>query len=71
MLNKILKSIVFKRIHYAVEILKTFKHINERTQTTINKYNFAIYHKESLYYMKRTKEENNVIFQLKCERRLR
>ena len=33
-------------------VVNVFKHVNERTQTTINKYNFAIYHEENSYHMK-------------------
>ena len=48
-----------------------FKHINKRTQTTINKHSFTTYYEKSSYYIKRIKEENDVIFQLECKRRFR
>ena len=50
-LNKVLKLIVSKRIHYVVKTLRTFY-----------KHNFATYHKKDSHNIKYTKEKNDIIF---------
>ena len=45
-------------------VKNVFKHANERTLTTFNKHDSAIYHEEDSHNMKWTKKKIDIIFQL-------